>query len=154
MIKLFLDNFLISLEHLVPLKWCRRNKNSELLNFALIWEKLRTKNTRMVGKKFCKCICASFGCNYTEPVSSLIIFAGIKIYQIVKFLRGVFFSRIGSVNTLTIYIYASYIVAPYKQPWPSGNALDSDQHGAGFEAQRRPLVTSGRASGPKCSCQN
>ena len=41
-----------------------------------------------------------------------------------------------------------------EQPWPSGNALNSDQHGPGFEAQRRPLVTSGRASGPKCSCQN
>ena len=37
-----------------------------------------------------------------------------------------------------------------EQPWPSGNALDSDQRGPGFEAQRRPLVTSGRASGPKC----
>ena len=41
-----------------------------------------------------------------------------------------------------------------EQPWPSGNALDSDQHGPGLEAQRSPLVTSGRASGPKCSCQN
>ena len=41
-----------------------------------------------------------------------------------------------------------------EQPWPSGNALDSDQRGAGFEAHHRPLVTSGRASGPKCPCQN
>ena len=41
-----------------------------------------------------------------------------------------------------------------EQPWPSGNALDSDQRGPGFEAHRRPLVTSGRASGPNCSCQN
>ena len=31
-----------------------------------------------------------------------------------------------------------------EQPWPSGNALDSDQLGPGFEAHRRPLVTSGR----------
>ena len=37
-----------------------------------------------------------------------------------------------------------------EQPWPSGNALDSDQHGPGLEAQYRPLETSGRASGPKC----
>ena len=35
-----------------------------------------------------------------------------------------------------------------EQPWPSGNALDSDQHGPGFEAQRWPLVASGRAYGP------
>ena len=34
-----------------------------------------------------------------------------------------------------------------EQPWPSGNAPDSDQRGPGFEAHRRPLVTSGRASG-------
>ena len=39
------------------------------------------------------------------------------------------------------------------QPWPSGNAIDSDQCGPGFKAHRRPLVTSGRASGLKCSCQ-
>ena len=32
-----------------------------------------------------------------------------------------------------------------EQPWPSGNALDSDEHGPKFEAQRRPLVTPGRA---------
>ena len=37
----------------------------------------------------------------------------------------------------------------HEQPWPSGNALDSDQRGPGFEAHRRPLVTSGMASGPK-----
>ena len=41
-----------------------------------------------------------------------------------------------------------------EQPWSSGNALDKDQHGPGFEAQRRPLVISRRASGLKCSCQN
>ena len=39
----------------------------------------------------------------------------------------------------------------YEQPWPSGNEFDSDQHGPGFEAHSRPLVTSGRASSPKCS---
>ena len=39
-------------------------------------------------------------------------------------------------------------------PWPSGNALDSDQHIPGFEAQRRSLVTPGSASGLKCSRQN
>ena len=31
-----------------------------------------------------------------------------------------------------------------EQPWPSSNALDSDQRGPRFEAHRRPLVTSGR----------
>ena len=41
-----------------------------------------------------------------------------------------------------------------EQLWPSGNALDSDQRGPAFKAHRRPLVTLGRASGPKCSCQN
>ena len=41
-----------------------------------------------------------------------------------------------------------------EQSWPSGNALDSDQRGPGFEAHRRPLVTSGRSYSPKCSCQN
>ena len=34
-----------------------------------------------------------------------------------------------------------------KQPWPSGNAPGSYQHGPGFEAHRRPLAMSGRASG-------
>ena len=46
------------------------------------------------------------------------------------------------------------MVDAQEQPWPSGNALDSDQRGPGFEAHCRPLVTSGRASGPKCSRQN
>ena len=41
-----------------------------------------------------------------------------------------------------------------EQPWPSGKALDSGQRCPGFEAHCRPLVTSGRASGRKCSCQN
>ena len=41
-----------------------------------------------------------------------------------------------------------------EQPWASSNTFDSDQHGPGFEAQRRPFVTPGRASGPKCACQN
>ena len=37
---------------------------------------------------------------------------------------------------------------------PDFDTHDLDQHGPGFEAQRRPLVTSGKASGPKCSRQN
>ena len=37
------------------------------------------------------------------------------------------------------------------QPWPSGEELDLDQRGPGFETHRRRLVRSGRASGPKCS---
>ena len=41
-----------------------------------------------------------------------------------------------------------------KQMWPSSNALDSNQRGPGFKAHCKPLVTSGRASGLKCSCQN
>ena len=41
-----------------------------------------------------------------------------------------------------------------QQPWPSSNTLNSDQHGPGFKAHRRPLVMSGRASGLKCLCQN
>ena len=41
-----------------------------------------------------------------------------------------------------------------EQRWPSDDALDSDQHGPGFMAHRRPLATSGRAFGPKCSRQN
>ena len=41
-----------------------------------------------------------------------------------------------------------------EQWWPSGNALDSYQRGPGFKAHRRLLVTSGRASSLKCSCQN
>ena len=41
-----------------------------------------------------------------------------------------------------------------EQLWPSGNALNSDKYGPGFEAHRRPLVTSGRAPGPTCSSQN
>ena len=52
------------------------------------------------------------------------------------------------------YILSFYMLEFHsEQPWLSGNALDSDQHGPGFEAQRRPLLTSGRASGPKCLCQ-
>ena len=27
-----------------------------------------------------------------------------------------------------------------EQPWPSGNAIDADQRGPGFEAHRRPLL--------------
>ena len=38
-------------------------------------------------------------------------------------------------------VVGTYIV---EQPWPSSNALDSDQRGPGFEAHRMPLVTSGR----------
>ena len=44
--------------------------------------------------------------------------------------------------------------AAHEQPWTSCNALDSDQRGPRFEAHCRPLVTSGRASDPKFSCQN
>ena len=53
-------------------------------------------------------------------------------------------------------IYFKYICihSEEEQPWPSGNVLDSDQHGPGFKAHSRPLVTSGRASGLKCLCQN
>ena len=45
-------------------------------------------------------------------------------------------------------------VLKFKNLWPSYNALDSDQHGPEFEAHRRPLVTSGRASGSKCWNRN
>jgi len=43
--------------------------------------------------------------------------------------------------------FTDYFTSKLEQPWPSGNALDSDQRGPGFEAHRRPLVTSGKASG-------
>ena len=53
-----------------------------------------------------------------------------------------------------LHFLAAFTFVQKEPPWPSYNALDSDQHGPGFEAQRRPLVMSGRASGPKCLCQN
>ena len=55
---------------------------------------------------------------------------------------------------MSAYIPIIMIISIFEQSWPNGNVLDSDQHGPGFKAHRRPLVTSGRASGPKCSCQN
>ena len=39
-----------------------------------------------------------------------------------------------------------------EQPWPSDEELDLDQRGPRFEAHCRPLVASGRASGPIWSC--
>ena len=47
-------------------------------------------------------------------------------------------------NKYTIWLFLR------NKPWPSGNTLDSDQYGPGFEAHRRPLVTSGSTSGSKC----
>ena len=57
-------------------------------------------------------------------------------------------------ETLYELIMRLYRRQQEEQPWPSGETLDLDQRGPGFEAHRRPLVTSGRASGRKCSCQN
>ena len=42
----------------------------------------------------------------------------------------------------------SNIKATTEQPWPSGNASDSDQHSPGFKVHRRSLVRSGRALNP------
>jgi len=51
-------------------------------------------------------------------------------------------------------IWSNIVLGKREHPWPSGDELDFDQRGPGFEAHRRPLVTPGRASGPKCSRQN
>ena len=55
---------------------------------------------------------------------------------------------------ISAYIPIIMNISIFAQLWPNGNVLDSDEHGPGFEAHRKPLVTSGRVSGPKFSCQN
>ena len=60
----------------------------------------------------------------------------------------------GLGSVIPMHLLQSSKLGLVEQPWPSCNALDSDQHGPGFEAQHRPLLTSGKAFGPKCSCQN
>ena len=53
-----------------------------------------------------------------------------------------------------IYIFIYNIYTHIYIYIPSGEELDLDQCGLVFEAHRRPLVMSGRAYSPKCSCQN
>ena len=36
-------------------------------------------------------------------------------------------------------LFLEFICFDHEQPWPSGNALDSDQHGPGLEAQMQAI---------------
>ena len=42
---------------------------------------------------------------------------------------------------LSLGLFLNYSEASIEQPWPSGDELDLDQRGPGFEAHRRLLVT-------------
>ena len=87
------------------------------------------------------CICSFHSIDPFLPISECLL---MKTSSCVIFIYMCALVKCLPILDLEANFAFNRVAINVEQSWPSGNALDQDQHGPGFEAHRMPLVTSGR----------